>query len=115
MATDINVEKGVTGVDHYEISSKDGSDTLHQTATMGTIKLNEDELLLVPAPSSDPRGVSTSSRTGQPCQPNAIPVDPLNLPRWHKILIVVLLSACEYHTEEMDGDSPLNATTQSRV
>ncbi|KAK5746239.1 hypothetical protein LTR17_000974 [Elasticomyces elasticus] len=71
MASELVVEKGKASVEHYEVAANDG-----RPAVMGTMHLNTEELLLVPAPSSDPR-------------------DPLNLPRWRKILFVVLLSACE--------------------
>ncbi|KAK3637536.1 hypothetical protein LTR56_013539 [Elasticomyces elasticus] len=69
MASELAVEKGKASVEHYEVAANDG-----RPAVMGTMHLNTEELLLVPAPSSDPR-------------------DPLNLPRWRKILFVVLLSA----------------------
>ena len=51
MANDLSVEKAM-GVEHHEV----GSDN-DVPAIMGTTNLNSDELLLVPAPSSDPRGM----------------------------------------------------------
>lgn len=53
MASDLALEKGGAMADHQEISEKyDGGN-----GPMGTTQLNEsEEILLVPAPSADPRG-----------------------------------------------------------
>ncbi|KAK4570280.1 hypothetical protein LTR86_002360 [Recurvomyces mirabilis] len=72
MANEVAAEKGFAGVEHLEIES--ANDATNGMAVMGTTKLNLDEILLVPAPSSDPR-------------------DPLNMPYWRKVVVVVLLSA----------------------
>jgi hypothetical protein len=53
MASETIVEKGLAGVDEIELKGDHGHDG---QAVMGTTKLNEDELLLIPAPSADPRG-----------------------------------------------------------
>ncbi|KAK4899961.1 hypothetical protein LTR27_002723 [Elasticomyces elasticus] len=50
MASELAVEKGKASVEHYEVAANDG-----RPAVMGTMHLNTEELLLVPAPSSDPR------------------------------------------------------------
>lgn len=48
------MEKGNVKGEHTEIFPHDGEDT----AVMGTTQLNErEEILLVPAPSADPRGL----------------------------------------------------------
>lgn len=54
MASKTDMEKGAT-VEHNEIAGqKDGPSK--DAAIMGTTRLIENELLLVPAPSADPRG-----------------------------------------------------------
>jgi hypothetical protein len=54
MASEIAMEKGVATGEHKEIFPHDGGDT----TVMGTTQLNDnpEDILLVPAPSSDPRG-----------------------------------------------------------
>ncbi|OQO10068.1 hypothetical protein B0A48_04424 [Cryoendolithus antarcticus] len=66
-------EKHIAMVERHELA-EDEINGLKQTATMGTVTINDtEELMLVPQPSADPR-------------------DPLNMPKWRKILFVVLLS-----------------------
>ena len=55
---------------------KDAS--LQKTATMGTVKLNDGAVVYVPTPTSDPR-------------------DPLNMERWQKYTVLVILSVCEFN------------------
>ena len=54
MASDLRLQKGGAATEHHQISiSDDGGNGI-----MGTTQLNDsEELLLVPAPSSDPRGM----------------------------------------------------------
>ena len=73
MANPTAAEKGFAGVEHMEIEN---DAAITNDTVMGTTKLNLDEIILVPAPSSDPS-------------------DPLNMPYWRKVLFVVLLSACK--------------------
>nr|OQO20663.1 hypothetical protein B0A51_11022 [Rachicladosporium sp. CCFEE 5018] len=66
-------EKHISTVERHELA-EDEINGLKQTATMGTVTINDtEELMLVPQPSADPR-------------------DPLNMPKWRKVLFVVLLS-----------------------
>ncbi len=54
MATDSKVEKGAATSEHWEISPSDAP----ADNVMGTTQINDrEEILLVPAPSSDPRGM----------------------------------------------------------
>ncbi|EGP86983.1 uncharacterized protein MYCGRDRAFT_43925 [Zymoseptoria tritici IPO323] len=64
-----------TTVDRYECVDDESGKGVHQeSAAMGTVTITDTkEIFLVPAPSADPR-------------------DPLNLPRWRKIVFVVLLT-----------------------
>lgn len=48
--------KDINQVEHCEVV--DGMDDLKQTTTMGTVTINDtEEIILVPAPSADPRGI----------------------------------------------------------
>ena len=53
--------------------------------TVGTVTINdaEHDIFLVPTPSSDPR-------------------DPLNLPKWRKILFIVLVSLCRSPVQKLE-------------
>lgn len=58
MTSDLSLEKGNAQAEHREILPGDAPDV----EVMGTTQLNEsEEILLVPAPSADPRGMSTIS------------------------------------------------------
>lgn len=54
MASEVALEKGQVKGEHKEIFPHDEADT----GVMGTTQLNDnDDILLVPAPSADPRGL----------------------------------------------------------
>jgi hypothetical protein len=63
-------------------------------AAMGTVNLTDlQEIFLVPAPSADPRGMMSFDDTSNAkltCY-----TDPLNLPKWRKVVFIVLLSICK--------------------
>ncbi|KAI7342309.1 hypothetical protein KC336_g23238, partial [Hortaea werneckii] len=62
----------------YVEDVEDGIKPMTDDPVMGTTKIEGgDDVILVPAPSADPR-------------------DPLNLPKWRKALFVVLTSICKY-------------------
>lgn len=60
MSSKEDIEK-VANVEHNEVAGSDDG-VKDASKVMGTTKLTEDELLLVPAPSADPRGMPRSRR-----------------------------------------------------
>ena len=51
-----NEDKDINMVERYEVASDD-LEGLQKTTTMGTVTISdESEIILVPAPSADPRG-----------------------------------------------------------
>jgi hypothetical protein len=61
---------------------------------MGTVTITDlKEIYLVPAPSADPQGRLNLETTWLPTLTHRI--DPLNMPKWRKIVFIVLMSMCK--------------------
>jgi hypothetical protein len=63
-------------------------------AAMGTVNLTDlQDIYLVPAPSADPRGMMIFDAIDNGMLTRL--TDPLNLPKWRKVVFIVLLSICK--------------------
>lgn len=88
----------------------DGLDAEQAQAASGTVNLlhryggsGKDNVVLVPAPTADPQGKSTRQIANvvgkhQLIQGFFFRIDPLNLPRWRRIAVIVMLQICESST-----------------
>lgn len=79
----------------------DGLDAEQAQAASGTVNLlhrygpsGVDNVVLVPAPTADPQG---KPRYREPFRNSLIPAgtDPLNLPRWRRIAVIIMLQICK--------------------
>jgi hypothetical protein len=67
---------------------------LTPSSAMGTVTITDlNEIYLVPAPSADPRGKLNPGNIEMPILTHGI--DPLNMPKWRKIVFIVLMSTCK--------------------
>jgi hypothetical protein len=74
--------------------------TKSKVATTGTVQLTAGKVVYIPDPTADPRGeysaIARRNYNHDVIHANPLGcIDPLNLPIWQKILILICLSLCK--------------------